>query len=392
MARPASAVPPLKHHKASGQAYVYAQGRRFYLGPYGAPQTSEAYGRWIAEFAAQHGRAVEQKDDLRIAELRDLFLAHAASYYKGPGGSTKEVGNFKRITGELNDLYGVSLAREFGPLRLIALRDRYVAKGWSRGGVNQAVNRIRHVFKWAVARELVPSSVWEALRAVEPLRRGRAQARETAAVKPVPIEHVNAIAGHVSKQVWALVQLQLLTGARSGELVGIRAVDIDTTGAVWLLRPAQHKTAHRGHARTIYLGPQAQEIVRPFLPGRAVDAPLFSPAEAEGSRLEERHAQRKVPLSCGNSPGSNRRRRPKVQPGDGYTTESYRRAVTRACEEANVPHWHPHQLRHNAATALQRQFGIETARVILGHTSPAVTAIYAEADHRKALEVMSKIG
>lgn len=37
-----------------------------------------------------------------------------------------------------------------------------------------------------------------------------------------------------------------------------------------------------------------------------------------------------------------------------------------------VPHWHPHQLRHNAATALRREHGIEVARVILGHRSPAI--------------------
>ena len=35
--------------------------------------------------------------------------------------------------------------------------------------------------------------------------------------------HIDAIKPFVSRQVWALVQLQLLTGARAGELVGMRA-------------------------------------------------------------------------------------------------------------------------------------------------------------------------
>ncbi|MCH8151881.1 MAG: hypothetical protein IH830_05865 [Planctomycetes bacterium] len=33
-----------------------------------------------------------------------------------------------------------------------------------------------------------------------------------------------------SHQVWALIQLQLSTGARSGELVRVRPIDLDMTG------------------------------------------------------------------------------------------------------------------------------------------------------------------
>ena len=55
-----------------------------------------------------------------------------------------------------------------------------------------------------------------------------------------------------------------------------------------------------------------------------------------------------------------------------------------------VPHWHPHQLRHNAATNLRREHGIEIARIILGHRSPAITEVYAEVDHARAVDVMAK--
>jgi site-specific recombinase XerD len=42
--------------------------------------------------------------------------------------------------------------------------------------------------------------------------------------------------------------------------------------------------------------------------------------------------------------------------------------------------WHPHQLRHNAATNLRREHGVELARIILGHANVLATQIYAEAD------------
>ena len=54
--------------------------------------------------------------------------------------------------------------------------------------------------------------------------------------------------------------------------------------------------------------------------------------------------------------------------------------------------WSPNQLRHSAATFLRKEFGIEVARIILGHSSAAVTEVYAELDQARAMEVMAQIG
>jgi len=55
-------------------------------------------------------------------------------------------------------------------------------------------------------------------------------------------------------------------------------------------------------------------------------------------------------------------------------------------------HWHPHQLRHNYATNVRREFGLEAAQVLLGHTKADVTQIYAERDMTRAATVAAKIG
>lgn len=34
---------------------------------------------------------------------------------------------------------------------------------------------------------------------------------------------------------------------------------------IWLYTPTSHKTAHRGKKRTIYIGPRAQAILKPWL-------------------------------------------------------------------------------------------------------------------------------
>lgn len=91
-------------------------------------------------------------------------------------------------------------------------------------------------------------------------------------------------------------------------------------------------------------------------------------------------------------PGTKRKENPERKPGEVYTVGAYRTAIARACRRVGIAEWHPHQLRHAAATSLRRDFGLETARVILGHRSAAVTTMYAEADQRKAVEAMSRVG
>ena len=103
-------------------------------------------------------------------------------------------------------------------------------------------------------------------------------------------------------------------------------------------------------------------------------------------------AARTTPRSCGNRVGTNRRGNPQWKPGDAYTVDSYRRAIRRACEAAEVPVWTPHRLRHNAATTIRREYGLEAARVMLGHSSPIVTEIYAERDRAAAREVAERLG
>ena len=75
-----------------------------------------------------------------------------------------------------------------------------------------------------------------------------------------------------------------------------------------------------------------------------------------------------------------------------YSADSYRRAITRACDKAGVPRWTPHRLRHNAATYIRKEYGLEAAQIILGHSKADVTQLYAEVDEAKAIRVIKEIG
>jgi integrase len=57
-----------------------------------------------------------------------------------------------------------------------------------------------------------------------------------------------------------------------------------------------------------------------------------------------------------------------------------------------VPHWHPHQLRHNRGTEVRRKYGIEAAQVALGHARADVTEVYAERNLEQARKIAREMG
>ena len=133
--------------------------------------------------------------------------------------------------------------------------------------------------QWGVENELVPPATYQGLAAVGGLRRGRSDARETEPVKPVPASDVAATLHFINRHVSAMVQVQLWSGMRPGEICVMAGAALDTSGKIWFYSPRSHKTAHHGHARKIAIGPRAQAILKPFLLD-AGDSFLFSPRRA----------------------------------------------------------------------------------------------------------------
>lgn len=396
MPRLSRSVPKYRKHRASGQAMVTLNGIDHYLGSHGTKTSKREYDRLIAEWLAA-GRVVGQpQQEITVVELSARYWKFAQGYYRKDGRCTGVAPAIKASLKYLKDWYGREPAVEFGPLRLKALRQRMVDDGHSRRYVNDHVGRIKRMYKWAASEQLVPESAYRALAIVEGLKLGRTNARETAPVLPVEAEVVKATLPHLPPVVADMVRLQQLTGMRPAEVCIVRPCDLDRSddasgGDVWLYRPAIHKTQHHGRERVVFFGPLAQEILLRYL-ARDAQAYCFDPRDSEAKRLAELHANRKTPLSCGNRPGSNRRRRPQHQPGERYQTDSYRRAIHRACDRVGVKRWSPNRLRHAAATEIRKQFGLEAAQVMLGHAGADVTQVYAERDNAKGVEVARAIG
>lgn len=301
---------------------------------------------------------------------------------------------------------------EFGPLRLQEVRQTLVERGLKRNTVNHYVRDIIAAFKWGVSQERVSPHVVTSLECVRPFRKGEASLSESEEVEPVPEDMIEAVRPFVSDQVWSLIQLQCLTGARQGELVVLRPMDIDRSGSIWRYRPGKHKTSWRERKRQINFGPQSQAILQPYLDGRPDDVYLFSPREAEEARRAKQRAARRSHRSTNKTRDAQRREAGRAgasRAGDRYTSSSYRKAIERACDKAypapeglegdelkawrDEHSWHPHQLRHNAATNISHRYDLERAKLVLEHSSAELTdAIYAKRDSKLIDEAVLEMG
>ena len=421
MPRLTSATPKYRRHKATGKAVVTLDGRDFYLGPYGTKASKQEYDRLIGEWIANHRRFPASPTGLTVVELAAAYLRHATAYYRKDGEPTGTILRVKATLRIVTELYGHAPAVQFGPLALQAIQQRLVGQQKSRRYINYIAEEIKRMFRWGASQELLPVTVYQSLATVPGLRRGRTEARECPPVLPVAETTANLTIPHLPPIVADMVRLQRLTGARPGEICTIRPCDVDTSTAVWAYRPESHKTQHHGRERVIFIGPQGQDVLRPYLL-REKTSYCFCPAEAEAHRLKERHAARVTPIGYGNRPGTNRKGKPKRSSGRCYSTASYGQAIRRGCEiafgmpddlrrepkeelpdqrkarleqagkwrAANV--WNPNQLRHSAGTAIRKRFGLEAAQVTLGHAAADVTQIYAERDQDKAAAVMLQVG
>ena len=272
-----SKLPQMRFHKTNRQAYVRLDGKMVYLGTAKVGDVpakvrdryDEVVQRWLA------GKSSDSFS-LTIDELAIRYIEHACRHYRKNDDETSEVSSIRSALRMLIKVAGKSRVDKFGPLKLQEVRSRMIEAGWRRKSINQQVNRIRRAFRWGVSQELVKPEILASLESVSGLRAGRSAAIESTPVTTVSDAAVEAVRPYVSRQVWAMIQLQRLTGARPGEVLLMRGQDLNTSSRHWEYRPESHKTEHHGRDRVIVLGPKAQTIIREFLRPELSEY-LFSP-------------------------------------------------------------------------------------------------------------------
>lgn len=177
----------------------------------------------------------------------------------------------------------------------------------------------------------------------------------------------------------------------------------------------------------IAIGPRGQQVLREFFTPNLEDY-LFSPRRAVEELNADRSARRVTPRYPSHMRRNAMKRTPTPArpPAERYDRVSYTIAIARACDRAfplpenlakrddethavwmarltaeehaavkewrKSHRWAPNQLRHNYATRVRKEHGLEAAQVVLGHARADVTQIYAERNEELAAAVAAKLG
>jgi integrase len=357
-------TPKLSRH-VDGRAYCrwHADGRQHYryFGRHGSPEATEAYKQFARDWvtaatrpeqspAVANSEAVGQ-GGVSVARLATHFLGHADTTYRKLGRRTSEYHLHQAALLRLVAGWGTTPVAHFRPADLAELVRRLVDEGLSRRTIDGYQARIVSVFRWGSRQGYTSAGHVATLAEVPRLVPGRTTAAEPEPVRSVPLEDVErTIAALIRRPVYEpLIRLQLITAARPGELLRLRPCDLDRShGDLWKYEDASHKNLHRRKRRVLWLGARAQAVLSPLL----ADCP-------------EPTAAVFATVVAGQ-------RRP-------VTVNRYRQAVAIACDRAGVTRWHPHQLRHNRATELQRLYECDEAvRTTLGDTPEVARQVYVD--------------
>jgi len=324
-------IPMPRLHKTLGQSYVRWQGKMIYFGQFGTEQADKKYWTWRGTLGQGAAGGCTVKELVNRYAISRTWARCQLSRFN----------NIKDALGQLSELP----ANSYGPTVFKAHRGQVASTGTrSARQVNDLMRLMQRIFKWGVSESLVQYDVWAALKTVEPLKPyelvRQPKPREAANYDDV----INTLP-HLKDGTWSMVRLCMLTGARPGEIVALRISGIDKQGpnGMWVYRPKQHKTAHRGKRRFIVFNQESQYIIEAMIQQKTESSDWLFPSKVLNSH---------------------------------YTETALRQAVGHACKAAGVKHWTPYQLRHLAGTTIATEHGLEAAAAVLGHSSTGVTQIY----------------
>ncbi len=224
-------VPSYRKH-SSGQARVTLAGKDFLLGKYGSKESKEKYKRLLKEYEASNRSPAfgEAPSRVTMSQVCMAYLNYAKEYY--PVGT--EYVNLELACRPIADLYDQELAHNFGPAEFKACRSWWLdSPNRTRQYINKQAKRLLRIVKWAVAEGMIPPANYQAIKCVEPLKRGRVAAPEAKPVKPVSDVVVEATLPHLSQVVADMVRFQLATGCRPGEVCSLKPSMVDRSKEVW---------------------------------------------------------------------------------------------------------------------------------------------------------------
>jgi len=167
---------PPKMGNNGGTAFVRINGKRIYLGKFGSPEAAQNYARCVAEWAISNADPEQAGQPIGSITVDSLAIAYLDHAQKNDAGHYCCIRTCVKI---LLQLYSGITVSAFTPKCLTAVQHQLTqhigAKGkpFSRQYCNELVHRLKRMFRWGVAQELVPPAVADALKYVRRQRTWR---------------------------------------------------------------------------------------------------------------------------------------------------------------------------------------------------------------------------
>lgn len=373
-------VPKYREKPGRDFAYVEWRGVRHKLpGAYNSPESQEAYRAFLARYVFGDKQQREEPT-LTLSGLILRYLDFAKEYYPVGTRGTGEFDNLRPSLIWLAEHCGHLLAHEFSPQILKQVQQRLTTEKrrpgrngkqtditLSRTYINARLNRIRRMFRWAATEGLVPADLPHTLESVAPLKCGLTRARETAGLGAVDeFDFYNTLA-FCEPQIADMLSVMWYTGLRADSVCRARLDQFYIDCDPWIWQP-RHKTERKRGTIDIPIGPRCRRVLEKYL--LASDGGyLFQPTRARNHALYRAH----------------------------YDSRSLLQHVTRAIDKARavgleIPRWSLHMIRHAHEQRVERQYGMDTARAALAHTSLDATKLYSARDYEAARRVAMEMG
>ena len=363
--------PKISWHGPSKRAYLTFRGKRHYLGRWESKEQAIPkavklkFETILAELRYLGQRAPKAPKEMTIWELCAAFLDYAEAKL-----DRSDYSAFSKATKVLCQRFGDLPAAQFTPGRLREIQNDLIGLKLERTQINRLTSMVTRIYKWAASYDMVPASIIAGLRTLPGVRTGQPGVKDNPPVDPVDLKTVKQTLAHLYEPIKSMVKVQLLTGARPGEIRRMRIGEIVQKDRIWVYAPGQHKNTWRGAIREIPLSNEAYKVLKPWLKGQPEDFVFCSDYGPSGSK-----------------------RVTKPKRGQPYHISAYSVAIKKVCKAHGIPEWCPRQIRKTVAQAVDDLIGIEHSSALAGHSGIDITRqIYAKSQLKKAKEAADKIG
>jgi integrase len=257
--------------------------RQIAIGRHGSPWTPDS----ARDRARQILQGVDQGQDplaaraearsaLTVAELCEAYLSKGPAHKPTKRESSWDVDRYC-LNNHLIPLLGSVRAKLLRPAQLAEWQAQVAAgatakrkpseklrgviriKG-GRGAAARAMRSTAAMLAWAKTQDLIESNPAERVAKIPDGRRERYLSDEEGAAIWRAIDALNRARSITLAQA-SFFRLLMLTGARRGEILGLRWAEVDLQRGLLLLPPARHKTGGVSRPKTLHLSPAALDVL-----------------------------------------------------------------------------------------------------------------------------------